>query len=80
MLPGADAQLRRGNWRDSCRPAGYDSGPLPVAMTCYVARDPQSAQHELPNWMGGQATVPYEQNTQQSPGFGFSKAPQDEQS
>jgi hypothetical protein len=23
-------------------------------------------------WIGGQATVPYEQKTQQSPGFGFS--------
>ncbi len=25
---------------------------------------------------GGQGTVPYEQNTQQSPGFGLSSAPQ----
>jgi hypothetical protein len=25
--------------------------------------------------MGGQGTVPYEQNTQQSPCFGFSSAP-----
>lgn len=28
-------------------------------------------QQEPPSCMGGQATVPYEQNTQQSPAFGF---------
>jgi hypothetical protein len=34
---------------------------LPAARMCY-------AQQLLPFWMGGQATVPYEQNTQQWPG------------
>ena len=27
-------------------------------------------------WIGGHGTDPYEQNTQQSPGFGFRVAPQ----
>jgi hypothetical protein len=30
-------------------------------------------QHELPCWIGGHFTVPYEQNTQQSPCLGFNK-------
>lgn len=37
-------------------------------------------QQELPSWMGGQATVPYEQYTQQSPCFGLSNALQPLQS
>jgi hypothetical protein len=28
------------------------------------------------SWIGGQGTSPYEQNTQQSPGFGFIRIPQ----
>jgi hypothetical protein len=41
-----------------------------------------AAQHvdaDLPDrsaWIGGQGTDPYEQNTQQSPGFGFNRLPQ----
>lgn len=31
-------------------------------------------------WIGGQGTDPYEQNTQQSPGFGFRTVPQPWQS
>jgi hypothetical protein len=34
------------------------------------------AQHDGLAWIGGQGTEPYEQNTQQSPGFGRSNAPQ----
>jgi len=34
-------------------------------------------QLDLPSvWIGGHGTEPYEQNTQQSPFFGFSNAPQ----
>lgn len=29
-----------------------------------------------PAWTGGQGTLPHEQKTQQSPGFGFNSAPQ----
>jgi len=31
-------------------------------------------QQSLPSCIGGQGTLPYEQNTQQSPGFGLSSA------
>jgi hypothetical protein len=37
--------------------------------TVSLGRQQSSA---CPCWMGGQGTVPYEQNTQQSPGFGLS--------
>ena len=30
---------------------------------------------QRPAWTGGHGTDPYEQKTQQSPGFGFSRAP-----
>jgi hypothetical protein len=32
-------------------------------------------QQPVPVWTGGHGTVPYEQNTQQSPAFGFNRAP-----
>jgi hypothetical protein len=32
--------------------------------------------HDLPAWIGGHGTDPYEQNTQQSPGNGFKRSPQ----
>jgi hypothetical protein len=32
----------------------------------------QWLQQSCCNWIGGHGTVPYEQNTQQSPGFGRS--------
>ena len=51
---------------------------LPGA-TCPVAPAGQP-QQVSPVWIGGQGTVPYEQNTQQSPGFGFRTAPQSLQS
>jgi hypothetical protein len=38
------------------------------------------AQHASRVWIGGHATVPYEQNTQQSPVRGRSKMPQPAQS
>jgi hypothetical protein len=34
-----------------------------------------SAQEQLPACIGGHLTDPYEQNTQQSPAFGFSRSP-----
>jgi hypothetical protein len=37
-------------------------------------------QHSEPFWRGGQAVSPYEQNTQQSPGLGWSSSPQASQS
>jgi hypothetical protein len=37
-------------------------------------------QHALPSCIGGHFTVPYEQNTQQSPDFGRSNAPHAAQS
>ena len=37
-------------------------------------------QQELPCWIGGHFTSPYEQYTQQSPGLGFNSAPQFRQS
>ena len=38
------------------------------------------SQQLLPSWIGGQATVPYEQYTRQSPGLGFNTSPQPLQS
>jgi len=38
------------------------------------------AQHLPWDWTGGQATVPYEQKTQQSPCFGLSLTPHPRQS
>lgn len=36
----------------------------------------RTGQQSGPPWRGGQATSPYEQNTQQSPGVGLSNSPQ----
>jgi hypothetical protein len=33
-------------------------------------------QHDTRCWIGGHGTLPYEQNTQQSPGLGRSNTPQ----
>jgi len=42
--------------------------PRPTACVCYV----HHALHPFPAWIGGHGSVPYEQNTQQSPCLGFS--------
>jgi hypothetical protein len=39
-----------------------------------LAEAQREQQSGAPSCLGGQATLPYEQNTQQSPGFGVSSA------
>lgn len=46
---------------------------IPARTTSRHGPHPQSTP---PACFGGHFTVPYEQNTQQSPGFGFSRIPQ----
>lgn len=43
----------------------------PDLFECSDAGKVGHAQQSLPSWMGGQGTVAYEQNTQQSPSSGF---------
>jgi len=53
----------------------------PGAGALAVGSPRDQRQHPAPSaWIGGQATVPYEQNTQQSPALGFSSTPQPVQS
>ncbi|AIF47582.1 hypothetical protein HY57_10025 [Dyella japonica A8] len=48
-----------------------------IGATARKAGDAQWPQQDDPCcWIGGHGTEPYEQNTQQSPAFGFSSAPQ----
>jgi hypothetical protein len=55
--------------------AGFDTiNPNGVVSLCGLRYYPQQ---EPPSWIGGQATVPYEQYTQQSPANGFSTSPQE---
>jgi hypothetical protein len=41
-----------------------------------AAQQPVEAPSARTSWTGGQGTSPNEQNTQQSPGFGFIRMPQ----
>ena len=50
---------------------------LPVADPQH---EPVGSLPARSSWMGGQGIVPKEQNTQQSPAFGFNSAPQPLQS
>jgi hypothetical protein len=49
-------------------------------IVCHDGYPPQQEAAPVPPdrsaWIGGQGTEPWEQNTQQSPGFGRSVAPQ----
>jgi len=45
-----------------------------------VGQQPDSSPLARASWIGGQGTSPKEQNTQQSPGFGFIRAPHIRQS
>jgi hypothetical protein len=51
-----------------------------VALEYALALFPAIYEQQSPAWIGGQGTDPNEQNTQQSPAFGFSRLPQPLQS
>jgi hypothetical protein len=47
-----------------------------VLILFFVSQEFNIGSSHTLAWIGGQGTDPYEQNTQQSPGRGFSSSPQ----
>jgi hypothetical protein len=62
------------------RIAGVSAAPVAHRRHAPGGVDPIVWQQGCCAWMGGHATVPQEQNTQQWPGLGRSSAPQPAQS
>jgi len=57
------------------RCAGHDGEPASDHLDVIVAPVSHGDQQQPSTWTGGHGTLPYEQNTQQSPSFGRSTAP-----
>lgn len=78
------AVVAAGAWLQSVRLTAAQRRRSPALRACaqrrverLVIRNHLEEQHEVALiWIGGHFTSPYEQKTQQSPGFGFSSEPQ----